>query len=168
MSQKLLEDLKKYLEVYTKVDRTKWEAKREKAIAAIAKELNRRSDDMKLFDEFWTAFPKKQNKPDAKKAWQQTIDARPSLSVLIAAIVNQSKSKTWMEGYVPLPGSWLRGHRWADEMEVKLAGVVNEKPWHETASGIVAKGQELGISADDFETFPHFKIAVMRAAMKAA
>jgi hypothetical protein len=52
--------------------------------------------------------------------------------------------------------------------EVVLPGVVNEKPWHETASGIVAKGQELGISADDFETFPHFKIAVMRAAMKAA
>lgn len=168
MSQKLLEDLKRYLEVYPKANREKWEAKRENAIAAITKELNRRSDDLKLFDEFWTAFPKKQNKPDAKKAWQQTIDARPSLSVLIAAIVNQSKSKTWMEGYVPLPGSWLRGHRWADEMEVKLPGVVNEKPWHETASGIEAKGRELGLEPSQFEHWQEFKVAVMQRSLKAA
>lgn len=168
MSQKLLEDLKKFLEVYTTADRERWEAKREKAIAAIQKELSKRADDLKLFDEFWSAYPKKQNKPDAKKAWQQTIDARPSLSVIIAAIVTQSKTKTWMEGYVPLPGSWLRGHRWADELELKLPDVHNEKPWHETASGIEAKGKELGITPDQFETFPHFKTAVMRAAMKAA
>ena len=168
MSQKLLENLKKYLEVYPRANREAWESKREKAIAAIQKELGRRSDDLKLFDEFWTAYPKKQNKPDAKKAWQQTIDARPSLSVIIQAIMTQSKSKSWMEGYVPLPGSWLRGHRWADEMEVKLPDVVNEKPWHETATGIESKGRELGIKPEDFESFPHFKIAVMRAAMKAA
>jgi hypothetical protein len=168
MSQKLLEDLKRYLEVYATANREKWEAKREKAIAAINKELLRRSDDLKLFDEFWTAYPKKQNKPDAKKAWQQTIDARPSLSVIIAAILSQSKTKTWMEGYVPLPGSWLRGHRWADELELQLKDVVNEKPWHETATGIVRKGQELGISSDQFEHFQEFRTAVMRAAMKAA
>jgi len=168
MTTKLLEDLKKFLEVYTAANREVWEAKRVNAVAAISKELNKRADDLKLFEEFWSAFPRKQNKPDAKKAWQQTIDARPNLSVLISAILNQSKSKSWMEGFVPLPGSWLRGHRWADEMEIKLAGVVNEKPWHETASGIEAKGIELGITPDQFESFPQFKTAVLRAAMKAA
>ena len=49
-----------------------------------------------------------------------------------------------------------------------MPDVVNEKPWHETASGIEAKGKELGIDPADFESFPHFKIAIMRAAMKAA
>jgi len=168
MTTKLLEDLKRFLEVYPTANREVWEAKRENAVAAISKELNKRADDMKLFDEFWSAFPRKQNKPDAKKAWQQTLDARPNLSVLITAIANQVKSDQWMRGFVPLPASWLRGHRWADEMEIKLPGVVNEKPWHETASGIEAKGRELGISPDQFESFPHFKTAVMRAAMKAA
>jgi len=38
----------------------------------------------------------------------------------------------------------------------------------ETASGIEAKGKELGIFPDQFPSFPHFKTAVMRAAMKAA
>lgn len=168
MAQKLLEDLKRFLEVYPRADRALWESKRLKAISAIQKELDRRSDDLKLFDEFWNAYPKKQNKPDAKKAWSQTIEARPSLSALIAAILQQSKSETWMNGYVPMPASWLRGHRWADEIEVKLAGVVNEKPWHETASGIEAKGKELGLDPSQFDTFPAFKVAVMRQVMKAA
>ena len=168
MAQKLLEDLKRFLEVYPTAKRDVWESKRVNAIAAIQKELSRRADDLKLFDEFWQSYPKKQNKPDAKKAWQQTIEARPNLSVLISAILEQSKSKSWMEGYVPLPASWLRGHRWADETEIKLAGVVNEKPWHETASGIEAKGKELGLDPSQFDSFPAFKVAVMRQAMKAA
>jgi hypothetical protein len=166
--QQLLEDIKKYLEVYPRANRDKWEAKRIPAIRAISKELDRYYDDLKLFDEFWNAYPLKKNKPDSIRAWQQTINARPPLSVLISAILNQSKTKSWMEGYVPMPASWLRGHRWADELELKLPDVHNEKPWHETASGIEAKGKELGITPDQFETFPHFKTAVMRAAMKAA
>ena len=165
---KLLEDLKKYLEVYPTARREVWESKRVNAISAIQKELDRRADDLKLFDQFWQAYPRKQNKPDAKKAWSQTIDARPSFSVLISAILEQSKTKTWVEGYIPHPASWLRGHRWADETEIKLAGVVNEKPWHETASGIEAKGKEFGLDPSQFDSFPAFKVAVMRQAMKVA
>lgn len=165
---KLLEDLKKYLEVYPTARRDVWESKRLNAISAIQKELDRRADDLKLFDQFWQAYPKKQNKPDAKKAWSQTIDARPSLSVLISAILEQSKTKTWVGGYVPLPASWLRGHRWADEIEVKLAGVVNEKPWHETASGIEAKGKEFGLDPSQFDHWQAFKVAVMQKSLKVA
>jgi hypothetical protein len=168
MSTELLEKLKRYLEVYPKADRERWEAKREKAITAIQKELQKHSDDLKLFSEFWDAYPKKQNRPDAKKAWQQTILARPSLSVLITAITKQSQSDAWLRGFIPLPGSWLRGHRWNDETEVKLVGVVNEKPWHETASGIEAKGKELGLDPSAYRTFPEFRAAVMQKSIKAA
>ena len=168
MTTKLLEDLKKFLEVYPKADRTKWEAKRENAIAAIQKELDKHTDDLKLFDQFWNVFPRKQNKPDAKKAWKQTIGARPELSTVIAAVLEQCKSEQWMEGYIPHASTWLRGHGWNDKMTFDLPDVINEKPWHETATGIESKGRELGIKPEDFEFFPHFKIAVMRAAMKAA
>jgi hypothetical protein len=70
--------------------------------------------------------------------------------------------------FIPHAATWLRGERWEDVYEVKLPDVVNEKPWHETATGIVAKGRELGISSDDFVHFQEFRTAVMRAAMKAA
>jgi hypothetical protein len=62
----------------------------------------------------------------------------------------------------------LRGERWEDELTIVLPDVVNEKPWHETASGIEAKGKELGLDPSQFDSFPAFKVAVMRQAMKAA
>lgn len=123
------------------------------------------------FNTFWAAYPKKVAKADARKAWLQTKDVRPDITTVINAVTSACKTESWMQGggkYIPHPATWIRGERWDDELEVKLPDVVNEKPWHETASGIVAKGQELGISADSFENFPLFKIAVMRAAMKAA
>ena len=126
---------------------------------------------MEDFDAFWQAYPKKVAKADARKAWAQTKDLRPALHVLLNAIQANCKTESWMKqggAFIPYPATWLRGERWEDELEVKLPDVVNEKPWHETATGIEAKGKELGINPSDFESFPHFKIAVMRAAMKAA
>ena len=126
---------------------------------------------MEDFDQFWAAYPKKVAKADARKAWAQTKDLRPALPVLLNAIQANCKTESWMKQggtFIPYPATWLRGERWDDELEVKLPDVVNEKPWHETATGIEAKGKELGINPSDFESFPHFKIAVMRAAMKAA
>ena len=126
---------------------------------------------MEDFDQFWAAYPKKVAKADARKAWAQTKDLRPALPVLLNAIQANCKTESWMKQggtFIPYPATWLRGERWDDELEVKLPDVVNEKPWHETATGIEAKGKELGIDPADFESFPHFKIAVMRAAMKAA
>ena len=164
MTTKLLEDLKKYLDVYPRANRTKWEAARTNAIAAIQKELDRHTDDLKLFDQFWNVYPRKQNKPDAKKAWKQTIGARPELSTVISAVLDQCKSEQWMEGYIPHAATWLRGHGWNDKMTLDLPDVINEKPWHETATGIEAKGKEYGLEPSQFQSWPHFRIAVLTKA----
>ena len=168
MSIKLLEDLKKYLDLYPRVDRKKWEDARTNAIAEIQKELDRHTDDFKLFDQFWNVYPRKQNKPDAKKAWRQTINFRPELSTVISAVLDQCKSEQWMQGYIPHASTWLRGHGWNDKMSFDLPDVVNEKPWHETASGIEAKGKELGLDPSQFEHWQAFKVAVMQKSLKAA
>lgn len=123
------------------------------------------------FDTFWAAYPKKVAKADARKAWAQTKDIRPELTNLLTAITANCKTESWMKSggaFIPYPATWLRGERWEDELEVKLPGVVNEKPWHETASGIEAKGKELGMSPDQFPSFPAFKTAVMQKSLKAA
>lgn len=123
------------------------------------------------FDQFWAIYPKKVAKADARKAWQQTKSVRPALSDLIIAVQQACKTEQWMRGggqFIPYPATWLRGERWEDVHEVKLPDVVNEKPWHESATGIEAKGKELGIMPHEFENWQHFKTAVMRKAMKAA
>jgi 2'-5' RNA ligase len=123
------------------------------------------------FQEFWNVWPKRCAKADARKAWAQTKDIRPELTNLLSAVKAACKTEAWMKDggkYIPHPATWLRGERWDDELEVKLPNVVNEKPWHETATGIELKGKELGLDPSQFESFPHFKVAVMRAALKSA
>jgi hypothetical protein len=123
------------------------------------------------FQEFWNVWPKRCAKADARKAWAQTKDIRPELTNLLNAVKAACKTEAWMKDggkYIPHPATWLRGERWDDELEVKLPNVHNHKPWHETATGIEAKGKELGLDPSQFESFPHFKVAVMRAALKSA
>jgi len=123
------------------------------------------------FDKFWEVWPKRCAKADARKAWAQTKDIRPELTNLLSAVKAACKTEAWMKDggkYIPHPATWLRGERWEDELEVFLPNVVNEKPWHETATGIELKGKELGLDPSQFESFPHFKVAVMRAALKSA
>lgn len=123
------------------------------------------------FETFWKAWPKKVAKADARKAWAQTARVRPDLQTILKAITAASGTEQWMRGngqFIPHAATWLRGERWEDEHEVRLPGVVNDKPWHETATGIEAKGAELGIFPSNFDSWPAFKQAVMHKVMKAA
>ena len=123
------------------------------------------------FDTFWKAYPKKVAKGDARKAWGQTERIRPEMATLLGAIQAQMASDQWRKNdgqFIPYPATWLRQERWDDELKVTLPGIVNEKPWHETWAGIVAKGQELGILESQFIHPQDFKSAVMRGSVKAA
>ena len=126
---------------------------------------------MEEFNQFWTAYPKKVAKADARKAWLQTKDVRPDIAKLLCAITAACKTEQWMKSggsFIPYPATWLRGERWDDIHEVVLPNVVNEKPWHETASGIEAKGKELGLDPSQFDHWQAFKVAVMQKSLKAA
>ena len=127
--------------------------------------------DDKDFLAFWAAFPKKVAKADARKAWSQTKSVRPDIATVLNAITAACKTEQWMRGggqFIPYPATWLRGERWDDVHEVKLPDVVNEKPWHETASGIELKGKELGLEPSQFEHCQAFKVAVLQRSLKAA
>jgi hypothetical protein len=126
---------------------------------------------MQEFDQFWQKYPKKVAKADARKAWEQTKNVRPNLAAILKAIELACKTEQWMRGngqFIPYPATWIRGERWEDEHEVKLPDVVNEKPWYESSTGIEAKGRELGILPEQFDTWPQFKQAVMHQTMRAA
>lgn len=126
---------------------------------------------MSDFDQFWSIYPRKVAKADARKAWAQTEKIRPDLKTIISAIQAACKTEQWMRSggqFIPYAATWLRGERWEDSHEVVIPDVVNEKPWHESSTGIEAKGRELGLDPKDYEHFPAFKAAVMRATMKAA
>ena len=126
---------------------------------------------MDEFNLFWAAYPRKVAKAEARKAWLQTTRVRPPIDVILKSLEAACKTEQWARFgglYIPHAATWLRGERWEDIHEIKLPDIVNEKPWHETSTGIEAKGKELGLTPDQFEHWQAFKIAVMRKAMKAA
>ena len=128
---------------------------------------------MEGFDEFWKQYPRKVAKGDARKAWQQTAKIRPPMGVLVAAVEAQKHQEQWLRDggqFIPYPATWLRSERWDDELVIDLGANKNGKAWHETASGVEAKGKELGLLPAQFclpdgrQDWQAFAAAVKRAA----
>lgn len=121
-----------------------------------------------LFAAWYKHYPLKKAKLDAFKAWKQTKAFRPDLDTLIKAVQTHCKTEQWMRGFIPYPATWLRQGRWDDELTVQLPEVINQRPWHESWTGIKTKGSELGLAEDQFNTPQEFKAAVLRKAMRVA
>lgn len=67
------------------------------------------------FEAFYAAYPRRMKPRDAKKAWQQTFNDRPSLDKIIEAVNRQRPF--WKDSqFIPYPATWLRAHSWDDEI----------------------------------------------------
>ena len=70
------------------------------------------------FDDFWRAYPRRQAKKDALKAWR-TVDPS-AYGKILPAIRAWCRCDDWIrEGgrFIPFPATWLRGERWEDELD---------------------------------------------------
>lgn len=85
------------------------------------------------FGEFWTAYPKKRAKADARKAWQ-ALKVKPDLFADIMAGLERAKASwEWQKDggqFVPHPATWLRRGCWEDEFEGGPEGVATTTPGH--------------------------------------
>jgi hypothetical protein len=78
-----------------------------------------------LFDEFWTAYPKKVNKPGAKKAWDKKQCGNGKFESVMEALKRQIIANNWSKEnmqYIPHPATWLNCERWGDEIVDKQTG----------------------------------------------
>jgi uncharacterized protein YdaU (DUF1376 family) len=70
----------------------------------------------KDFEKFWNAYPKKQNKVRALKAW---IKHKPDLKVCLEALKQHVKSDQWQKNngtFIPHASTWINGSQWEDEI----------------------------------------------------
>ena len=70
------------------------------------------------FDRFWAAYPRKQDKQKARRAWRKLKPDPALCRVMWEALERQKQSKAWRKedgAYIPYPSSWLNGRRWEDE-----------------------------------------------------
>lgn len=72
-----------------------------------------------FFEEFWTAYPYRVAKIDAKKAWAKLKPDATLLALVLAAIEEQKAGQLWRQEngkYIPHPANWLDAGRWLDEV----------------------------------------------------
>lgn len=74
------------------------------------------------FEEFWNAYPRRDKKKDAYKAWIQTSEIRPPQKDLMESVKHYSGLGLDRK-YTALPASWLRGERWEDDRDQDAGGV---------------------------------------------
>jgi|LakMenE18May11ns_1017448.scaffolds.fasta_scaffold9959000_27 hypothetical protein len=76
------------------------------------KELKASSEE---FDSFYSSYPKKVAKPNARKAWDKN---KCNLEQVLPAL--EKHKKTWSDPqFIPHPATWLNQRRWEDETIVK-------------------------------------------------
>ena len=64
------------------------------------------------FNTFWANYPRRQAKKDALRAWSKI---KPPISDVLKALEWQKRSKQWLDGFIPLPATYINGERWNDE-----------------------------------------------------
>lgn len=77
-------------------------------------DVERNKDEYsKDFETWWQAYPRKQAKGDAWKAWKSLKKALPDIDVLVSASIAYGKTITDQQ-FLKMPGPWLRSRRWED------------------------------------------------------
>ena len=95
------------------------------------------------FEEFWSKYPRKVAKLDARKMWARLTEDQQEAA--ITALPNHISfwNATTTPQYIPHAASWLNGERFEDELpEITPRG----QEWWRSAAGIEAKGRELGLN----------------------
>jgi hypothetical protein len=71
------------------------------------------------FDEFWSSYPRKLNKTNARKAWNKLKLDDTLFDTIMKALAEQKKSLSWTKDggqFIPHPTTWINGKRWEDEI----------------------------------------------------
>lgn len=82
----------------------------------------------KQFEAFWSAYPKKRAKGDAKKAFLKALK-RASVHDIARGLKRDKVSADWVKDggqFIPYPASWLNASRWEDENVIPFHGAFAE------------------------------------------
>lgn len=74
------------------------------------------------FEQFWSAWPDKQNKARARQAWAKIQPSMAMTREIVAAVIAQKDGAqldpTYKGGqFIPLATTWLNGQRWEDALK---------------------------------------------------
>ena len=71
------------------------------------------------FELFYEAYPRKQGRQAAIKAWGKLNPDAGTTAEIMRAIEVQKQSEQWQQEnghFIPYPATWLNGRRWEDQL----------------------------------------------------
>ena len=89
----------------------------------------------KLFDDFWSAYPKKKSKGQAEKTFNKLKPTEELVDKMIEAIQLLKRTKQWLKDdgqFIPYPSTWLNAKGWEDEIKTSDLMVQDNKKETET------------------------------------
>lgn len=97
------------------------------------------------FDRFWGAYPRKEAKPRARKAWDKAIKARVDLEVVIDSAVRYAARRLGEDPqFTALPATWLNDRRWEDAPTAEYRKLSNgEKAFEMAQRHALERGSDL-------------------------
>lgn len=70
------------------------------------------------FEVFWAAYPRKDDRKKAIRAWDRLKPNKALCRVMYAALLRQKESAQWTRDggqYIPMFPTWINGRRWEDQ-----------------------------------------------------
>jgi hypothetical protein len=74
------------------------------------------ANDIDLFESFWTLYPRRESKKDARKAWSEIDPSQHELIFTALASWRAIFLARESTQFIPYAATWLRGERWDDEI----------------------------------------------------
>lgn len=104
------------------------------------------------WEEFWTTYPRKANKPAALRAFAKALSRAPGFQAIMDGLQRHLPCEQWKDQTkIPHPATWLNGDQWND-IPAAAGGKPGEvdRPgqwWQGGAKSWLDKGAELGLPA---------------------
>lgn len=92
-----------------------------------------------LFEDVWKAYPKRIGKGGAFAIWKRLIKSNDELFLrnrILAALEWQVQSKSWKDGYIPNPETYLNQRRWEDESPIEATKNAPCKEMYQDITGV--------------------------------
>jgi len=95
------------------------------------------------FEQFWKAYPRKEAKGAALKAWTKAIKAALPESIIKAAAEFAASPIVTSRGeprFIPHPATWLNGQRWLDDRENwQINGTEQQLPFEDLVAKTIKR-----------------------------
>ena len=123
-------------------------------------------DEVPTYAQFYSLYPRKVDKLTGEKAWNTlTLEQRR----LAIKHIPQHTAKWLSEGqernFIPYPATWLRAHRWEDEIEIEAKTTSN---WRQSEQGTAEMARKVGCPANPGEDYESWRKRIAMKLVRAA